>query len=231
MTGEHGMTGYTTRVRDAIYEHVFAHPESEVGGVLVGARLGEGAPLLLGSVRADNARGDLTSLTFTHDAWTEIHAAIERDHPGSEIVGWYHSHPGHGIFLSGHDEFIHKNFFADPGCVALVVDPVGGREGLFGWESGTLCGFWERETAWPGVGHREDGLAHAQPQAGAPRQTTSADAPVARPAVVSRSRTAPRGNGAPAGTRGVFAIPLALGVALGVLAALGLHAIAGVVGP
>lgn len=215
MTGERGMSGYTVRVRDVIYDHVFAHPGSEVGGVLVGARLGEGRALLAGSVRADLAEGDLTSLTFTQDAWAEIHAAIERDHAGSEIVGWYHSHPGHGIFLSGHDEFIHKNFFADPSCLALVIDPIGGREGLFGWEDGELRGFWERATAWPGEGTSPgNGLADESVQSAAPLQFGPS------PAVVSRQRASP--------VRGVLALPLLSGLALGVIAGVGLHAVAAV---
>jgi len=32
-----------------------------------------------------------------------------------KIVGWYHSHPGFGIFLSEYDLFIHRNFFTAPG--------------------------------------------------------------------------------------------------------------------
>lgn len=158
MNDGHQLIGYTQRAREAIYDHVFANPSAEVGGVLVGARMGEGQALLQGSVRADLAQGDLTSLTFTHDAWTQIHAAITRDHNDAEIVGWYHSHPGHGIFLSNHDEFIHRNFFGDPSCLALVVDPINGREGLFGWQHSEIRGFWERETSRPAV-HAQGGTA------------------------------------------------------------------------
>ncbi|MBJ7458383.1 MAG: Mov34/MPN/PAD-1 family protein [Thermoleophilaceae bacterium] len=221
MTGERGMSGYTVRVRDVIYEHVFAHPGAEVGGVLVGARLGEGRALLQGSVRADLAEGDLTSLTFTQDAWEEIHSAIERDHTGSDIVGWYHSHPGHGIFLSGHDEFIHRNFFADPSCLALVIDPIGGREGLFGWEEGELRGFWERETAWPGVeSELSGGLAEMPAQASPPQHSDPS------PTFVSRERGV-LGQAAPR-ARGALTLPLLSGLAIGVIAGVGLHAVAAV---
>jgi proteasome lid subunit RPN8/RPN11 len=237
LTGERGLSGYTVRARDVIYEHVFAHPEAEVGGVLVGAKLGEGSALLHGSVRAELAEGDLTSLTFTQDAWSEIHAAIERDHNGSEIVGWYHSHPGHGIFLSGHDEFIHRNFFADPGCLALVIDPIGGREGLFGWEDGDLRGFWERETAWPGVtadhGEGLAGEAAATPELDYEYEQEPEAEPVfdgPPPAVVSREHAPYRpAVGGVARVRGAIALPIISGVALGVIVGAGLHAVAAVI--
>lgn len=142
-----GSSGYTARVRDRIYDHVFANPGAEVGGVLVGRKFDGGSQVITGSIQADMAQGDLTSLTFTHDAWTQIHAKIESDHVGHEIVGWYHSHPGHGIFLSNHDAFIHQNFFPDPACLALVIDPLNGEEGMFGWTEGRLECFWHQVTS------------------------------------------------------------------------------------
>lgn len=48
-------------------------------------------------------------------------------------MGWYHSHPGFGLFLSDYDAFIQQNFFGAPGQVALVVDPVEGCLGWFQW--------------------------------------------------------------------------------------------------
>ena len=67
-----------------------------------------------------------------------MHEALERDFPDEQIVGWYHSHPGFGIFLSGHDLFIHENFFSGPSQIAYVVDPHAGTEGVFGWREGKI---------------------------------------------------------------------------------------------
>ena len=53
-------------------------------------------------------------------------------------MGWYHSHPGFGVFLSDHDTFIHKNFFSSPGQVAWVFDPHSDEEGCFGWVGGRI---------------------------------------------------------------------------------------------
>ena len=52
------------------------------------------------------------------------------------IIGWYHSHPDFGIFLSDRDVFIQQHFFGSPGQIALVVDPVRKLEGVFEWRSG-----------------------------------------------------------------------------------------------
>ena len=40
------------------------------------------------------------------------------------MVGWYHSHPGYGCWLSGIDVMTTQTYqkFQDP-CIAIVVDP------------------------------------------------------------------------------------------------------------
>lgn len=139
------------RIRDAIYDHVFAHDDHEVGGVLVG-RLGDGdVPNVTGSIPALEADGRRASVTFTHDAWASIHKSLERDFPGQQIVGWYHSHPGFGIFLSRYDRFIHDNFFSDRRQIAYVVDPHAGTEGIFGWQDRELVKLIERPAGRSGT--------------------------------------------------------------------------------
>ncbi len=62
----------------------------------------------------------------------------DQKYPNERIVGWYHSHPGFGVFLSDHDTFIHKNFFSSPGQVAWGFDPHSDEEGCFGWVDGRI---------------------------------------------------------------------------------------------
>ena len=80
-----------------------------------------------------NAAQAGTHVTFTQDTWEHIYKTKDRDFPEQRIVGWYHSHPGFGVFLSDHDTFIHKNFFSSPTQVAWVYDPHSDEEGCFGW--------------------------------------------------------------------------------------------------
>jgi proteasome lid subunit RPN8/RPN11 len=121
-------------------EHALAHPNEEIGGVLVGLR-GDRQGMrahAVAAISAEPAVGDRTRLTFTHDAWEHIHRVLEEEYPDEDIIGWYHSHPGHGIFLSEHDTFIHRNFFSAPWQVAVVVDPVRLTEGIFVWVDGDV---------------------------------------------------------------------------------------------
>ena len=62
----------------------------------------------------------------------------DESYPNERIVGWYHSHPGFGVFLSEHDTFIHQNFFSSPDQVAWVYDPHTDEEGCFGWIDGEM---------------------------------------------------------------------------------------------
>lgn len=125
-------------VRDSIYDHVYGNLEGEVGGVLVGYYPEEGPRAMVTVViPALRATGGRASVTFTHEAWEEIHRELDR-YQGQSIVGWYHSHPGFGIFLSEHDLFIHRNFFSGPRQVAFVIDPYVAKEGWFGWCDGKV---------------------------------------------------------------------------------------------
>lgn len=120
-----------------VEDHVMSDVEREVGGVLVGTISTDG-PSISAVIPALAAVGSTANVTFTQEVWEDVHQRIDRDHPGAQIVGWYHSHPGFGIFLSAYDLFIHENFFPDTGQLALVVDPLAGEAGWFGWRDGSV---------------------------------------------------------------------------------------------
>ena len=158
-------------VQDRIYEHVYSSPGGEVGGVLVGDIPASGPVRITAAIPALRAEGERASVTFTHDAWSDVHAIMERKHKGKRIVGWYHSHPGFGIFLSDHDLFIQRNFFSDPAQVAYVVDPHASTEGLFGWVDGDIEQVMSAKTPRKpvttarGVGGSDQGSAGASARA------------------------------------------------------------------
>lgn len=131
-----------------IYQHVFENADREVGGVLIGRTAADGGlPLVTGAIPAISADEQRATLTFTQEAWAHVHRVLESEFPPDEqIVGWYHSHPGFGIFLSGHDLFIHENFFNAPSQIAVVVDPHAQMEGVFAWRAGELRTLFERPT-------------------------------------------------------------------------------------
>jgi proteasome lid subunit RPN8/RPN11 len=115
-----------------IRQHARASSKAEVCGVLIGTEE-ESVTSVQASIPGANAVQGGSHVTFTQDTWEHIYRIKDRDYPEARIVGWYHSHPGFGVFLSDHDAFIHKNFFSAPRQVAWVYDPHSDEEGCFGW--------------------------------------------------------------------------------------------------
>jgi proteasome lid subunit RPN8/RPN11 len=146
-----------------VYPHVFGNSDREVGGVLVGWVSPRGElPLVTGAIEAQHAAENRAHLTFTQDTWEHAHRELESRGRSERIVGWYHSHPAFGIFLSEQDQFVHRSFFSDPAQVALVVDPLKCAEGLFAWQDGELRLLFERDTParWgPAAGEAHSGAA------------------------------------------------------------------------
>ena len=108
----------------------------EVCGVLVGNiyRDASGPWLYIEhAIEGDHAAGRAAQVTFTAETWAHIQGVMDKEHADKRILGWYHTHPGFGIFLSEMDLFIQENFFPLPWQVALVYDPKAGEEGLFVW--------------------------------------------------------------------------------------------------
>jgi proteasome lid subunit RPN8/RPN11 len=103
--------------------------------------------MITGAIEAISADEQRATLTFTQDSWEYVHNVMDKRFPNDEIVGWYHSHPNFGIFLSDHDLFIHRNFFDAPSQIALVVDPCNCTEGVFVWNAdGDIQKLYERPT-------------------------------------------------------------------------------------
>lgn len=109
---------------------------NESGGMLVGTILeefGKTNIIISGFVEAKYCEATPTTLKFTHETWEYVHKEIEKNHPEKKIVGWIHTHPDFGIFLSEYDKFIHQNFFNEDYQVAYVVDPIQKIEGFYFW--------------------------------------------------------------------------------------------------
>ena len=106
----------------------------EVGGILLGRIVedsSERTVLVQAHVEARFTEARQGSVTFTHQSWDYMHNERERKYPKLGIVGWFHTHPGFGIFLSPQDLFIHRNFFDAEWQLAYVVDPKSHTKGFF----------------------------------------------------------------------------------------------------
>jgi proteasome lid subunit RPN8/RPN11 len=131
------------RPADAIERHALSDTTVELGGILLGKecvddQTGEPFVWITEALAAKHYENTQASFTYTHDSWEEITRERDRRHPELDIVGWYHTHPDFGIFLSSHDLFIHHNFFAQPLQVAYVVDPIRQTRGFFRWHDGQM---------------------------------------------------------------------------------------------
>jgi proteasome lid subunit RPN8/RPN11 len=117
-------------------EHSASDLESEVGGILVGVWSLDTAQhrefiVIETALPARFTRQGSVYLTFTQDSLVDLHAEMDDHYPGKHIVGWYHTHPGMGVFLSSYDAWLHLHFFPEPWQVALVIDPVSATGGFF----------------------------------------------------------------------------------------------------
>ena len=128
---------------DAIERHALRDTSVELGGIMLGKECvddvtGEPFVWVTKSLEAKHYENTQASFTYTHDSWEEISRERDKLYPELDVVGWYHTHPDFGIFLSSHDLFIQHHFFSQPLQVAYVVDPIRQTRGFFRWRSGQM---------------------------------------------------------------------------------------------
>lgn len=113
----------------------------EHGGVLLGEPFwdperGQYFANVRRAIPAHHTEGSAVHLQFTSQTWDYIAGFIEENLPGASIIGWFHSHPNLGVFMSGTDRATQAAFYDHPWCVAVVVDPVIHQTG---WFAGKDC--------------------------------------------------------------------------------------------
>jgi proteasome lid subunit RPN8/RPN11 len=137
-----------------LVEHAASDLESEVGGILVGnwsmdAGSQQQFIVVESALPARFTRRGSVYLTFTQDSLVDLHAEMDEHYPDKQIIGWYHTHPGMGVFLSPYDTWLHHHFFPEPWQVALVIDPNSATGGFFirqadgALDPGRCYGFYE----------------------------------------------------------------------------------------
>lgn len=119
-----------------IHEFTKNKTVNESGGMLIGTvieEFGKTNIVIHGFVEAKFSEGTPTTLKFTHETWEYVHGEINKKYENAQIVGWIHTHPDFGIFLSEYDKFIQQNFFKEDYQIAYVVDPIQHIEGFYFW--------------------------------------------------------------------------------------------------
>jgi len=126
--------------RKQAYQYMLEHCNSdlsnEVGGVLAGnAYIDPETELkyvyIEAGVEAKFSEKSAAQMRFTGRTWEYIFSELDEKYNNLVLVGWYHTHPGLSVFMSGNDKYIQNKFFNYFWQVAVVVDSVANRIGLF----------------------------------------------------------------------------------------------------
>jgi hypothetical protein len=136
----------------------------EVGGILIGYlhRESDSTEIMAeatAEIPAEYSLSDLCSLSFTHDTWTAVSAAIDLRNRDEIMLGWWHSHSYMketcqnckriedkscdftAVYMSDKDCALHRTAFYRAFTFALVFGdtPCAGLNyGLFGWRHGRI---------------------------------------------------------------------------------------------
>ena len=145
MVGERVYENKNIYISQSTYKLIMRFTENkltnESGGILIGAiinELGKTNIIIKDFIEAKYCESTPTTLKFTHETWEYFHKEIGKKHNDMQIVGWIHTHPNFGIFLSEYDRFIHENFFKEEFQIALVVDPIQKNEGFYFWNNNSI---------------------------------------------------------------------------------------------
>lgn len=120
----------TQEVLKRVNEHVQQDHSIEVGGFLYGNRYvcpnsnsGQFYIKIDNFSEAQFTSADDVSLHIDNLTWIQVQDELAGKYSGKKLMGWYHSHPGHTVFLSAMDINVHDISFTDEWMVALVIDP------------------------------------------------------------------------------------------------------------
>jgi 26S proteasome regulatory subunit N11 len=102
----------------------------ERGGALVGRYAidptGQRFIVITDAVPAPAAPSSAAHVDIRTEDWLVLHTQIKQM-PGVRLLGWYHSHPGFGVWMSRTDRETQRLIFAADWQVGLVVDPTTGN--------------------------------------------------------------------------------------------------------
>lgn len=128
-------------VYKALEKYALQDVEHERGTIILGdyaEELGKTHVIISNYIEAKYTDASASTLTFTHETWDYVHKEHDAKFSDKKIVGWQHTHPNYGIFLSNYDLFIQENFFNMPFQVAYVIDPIQNIRGFFQWKNGKI---------------------------------------------------------------------------------------------
>lgn len=133
----------TSEVLARVNAHVSTDGNRELGGFLLGNNYFCPNTKIKyvqidNSVEAKFTSSNHVSIDLVNETFQHLLDEMGGKYLGKKIIGWYHSHPDMGAFLSPMDVEVHKHRFPPAWAVALVIDPVKRQGGFFCWREGEL---------------------------------------------------------------------------------------------
>ena len=112
-----------------IWKHAKEGMPQGVGGILLGGLYrdpdkNENYVEIHNAFPSASSFNEEMSLRVVNRVIADMEQVSIKTYPNQIVIGWYHTHPGNGIFFSENDELIHETFYRETANVALILDPV-----------------------------------------------------------------------------------------------------------
>lgn len=116
---------HPVKLKKAVLDDIIKHAQSarnEIAGLLLGNMRGN--TLVVSDSVTGQQSGSATHVVLDDEFLVKVASQYGQRGKKKSIVGWYHSHPEMGCFVSGTDFDTQKRFQAlFPDAVGLVIDP------------------------------------------------------------------------------------------------------------
>jgi len=113
-------------IQNSVFNEILYHsrenPNIEIAGFLIG-EIRNGYVVINSSIRAKPSEAGHARVVVDRDFIARVADDIVKGRIRGRIVGWYHSHPGLGVFMSVDDLKTHQTLQQfDPNIVSMIVD-------------------------------------------------------------------------------------------------------------
>lgn len=117
--------------QQAMEAHARSNILNEQAGIICGhsyVDTGSQLYVVVTSVLPADTTSSPVHFRFHPGSWEQLWSRID---DGSNLLGWYHSHPGMGVFLSSTDLRTQQLYFPATWQIAVVLDPVSQETAVF----------------------------------------------------------------------------------------------------
>ena len=96
-------------------------------------RIREKMAIISGAIQFKHSLSE-DRVLLTDEVMNEVRAKLNKYFPDCELMGWMHTQPGYGIFLTTQDIRLQKQFFGKPYQTLMIIDPIENIEAFFLWD-------------------------------------------------------------------------------------------------